>query len=125
MGRYIIEFGMGTDFHGQNVGKAAAKAVRDAVSRSCLCGLSEVLHLDDLEGAVKIKVTVAVPRPEEVEPEAIRACLPIGTVEVHAVCGGLHMPGLYLPQFGDQDDSIEVAVAAVEVEVPERGAVPN
>ena len=48
MGRYIIEFGMGTDFHGQDVSKAAAKAVKDAVSRSCLCGLSEVLRLEDL-----------------------------------------------------------------------------
>ena len=47
MGRYIIEFGMGTDFHGQDVSKAAAKAVKDAVSRSCLCGLSEVLRLEE------------------------------------------------------------------------------
>ena len=39
--------------------------------------------------------------------------------------GGLHFPGLYLPQFGDRDDSIEVAVAAVEVVIPERNAVPE
>ena len=97
MGRYIIEFGMGTDFHGQDVSKAAAKAVKDAVSRSCLCGLSEVLRLEDLN-QVKITVTVAVPRPEEVNPKLV-------------------------PQFGDKDDSIEVAVAAVEVEIPERNAV--
>lgn len=31
MKRYIIEFGMGTDFHGQDAGKAAVKAVKDAV----------------------------------------------------------------------------------------------
>ena len=70
MGRYIIEFGMGTDFHGQDVSKAAAKAVKDAVSRSCLCGLSEVLRLEDLN-QVKITVTVAVPRPEEVNPKLV------------------------------------------------------
>ena len=67
MGRYIIEFGMGTDFHGQDVTKAACKAVKDAVSRSCLCGL--------------------------------------------------HVPGLYVPDFGDADDSIEAALACVEVEI--------
>ena len=122
MGRYIIEFGMGTDFHGQDVSKAAAKAVKDAVSRSCLCGLSEVLRLEDLN-QVKITVTVAVPRPEEVNPKLVAECLPIGSAEVRAVNGGLHLPGLYLPQFGDKDDSIEVAVAAVEVEIPERNAV--
>lgn len=117
MSRYIIEFGMGTDFHGQNVSKAAEKAVRDAVSRSCLCGLSEVLGLEDLDRDVKIRVTVAVSRPEEVDRQAVAACLPIGKVEVRAVEGGLTVPGLYLPRFGDRDDSIEVAIAAVEVEV--------
>ena len=38
MRRFIIEFGLGTDFHGQDVNKAAQKAVRDAMSRCCLCG---------------------------------------------------------------------------------------
>lgn len=28
MNRYIIEFGIGMDFHGQNVSKAAAKAAK-------------------------------------------------------------------------------------------------
>lgn len=37
MKKFIVEFGMGTDFHGQDVTKAAKKAVKDAVSRSCLC----------------------------------------------------------------------------------------
>jgi len=117
MSRYIIEFGMGTDFHGQNVSKAAEKAVRDAVSRSCLCGLSEVLGLEDLDRDVEIRVTVAVSRPEEVDRQAVAACLPIGKVDVRPVEGGLTVPGLYLPQFGDRDDSIEVAIAAIEVEV--------
>lgn len=122
MRRYIIEFGMGTDFHGQSVSKAAAKAVKDAISSSCLCGLSEVLNMEDLN-QVKVKVTVAVSRPAEVDTKLVAECLPIGSVEVHAVDGGLHLPGLYLPQFGDEDDSIEVAVAAVEVEIPEQIAV--
>jgi len=120
MRRYIIEFGMGTDFHGQDVTKAAAKAVSDAVHRSCLSGLTEVLNIKNLAEDVNIKVTVAVSRPEEVKTQEIKKCLPIGTVEVHAVSGGLNMHGLYLPQFGDKDDSIEVAIAVVEVEIPEK-----
>lgn len=68
---------MGTDFHGQNVTKAAVKAVKDAISHSCLCGLSEVLALKDLDRDIKITVTVAVSRPEEVNPETVAACLPI------------------------------------------------
>ena len=100
---------MGTDFHGQNVTKAAVKAVKDAISHSCLCGLSEVLALKDFT------VTVAVSRPEEVNPETVAACLPIGEVIVKTVSGGMHVPGLFLPRFGDADDSIEVAIAVVEV----------
>ena len=119
MNRYIIEFGMGMDFHGQNVSKAAEKAVRDAVSHSCLCGLTEVLGLENLDRDVEIRVTVAVSRPEEVDRQAVAACLPIGKVEVRAVNGGLTIPGLYLPRCGDRDDSIEAAIAVVEVEVQE------
>ena len=114
MRRFIIEFGLGTDFHGQDVSKAAQKAVKDAISRSCLCGLIDVLEIRD----VKVNVTVAVSRPEAVDTEAVKSCLPVGEVEVHAVAGGLNFPGLYIPGFGDSDDSIEVAVAAIEVFVP-------
>lgn len=113
--RYIIEFGLGLDFHGQNINRAAQKAVKDAISRSCLCGLTEVLHLKNLDQVVRIQVTVAVSRPEEIDPKGIAGCLPIGTVEVRAVSGGLTVPGLYVPAFGDRDDSIEAALACVEV----------
>ncbi len=122
MKRYIIEFGIGLDFHGQDVSKAAAKAAKNAISGSCLCGLSEVLGMEDLS-QVKVRVTIATPRPEEVDYQQVADCIPIGSVEVQAVEGGLHFPGLYLPQFGDRDDSIEVAVAAVEVVIPEQNAV--
>ena len=48
MRRYLIEFGMGMDFHGQDVSKAAVKAAKNAISNSCLCGLQEVLGIEDL-----------------------------------------------------------------------------
>lgn len=118
MRRFIIKFGLGTDFHGQDVSKAAQKAVKDAISRSCLCGLIDVLEIRDFKRDVKVNVTVAVSRPEAVDTEAVKSCLPVGEVEVHAVAGGLNFPGLYIPGLGDSDDSIEVAVAAIEVFVP-------
>lgn len=105
------------DFHGQDVNKAAQKAVKDAVSKSCLCGLSEILELEDMDSQVQIHVTVAVSRPELVDAKSVAACLPIGKITVSAVPGGLTVPGLYLTRFGDRDESIEVAVAALEVGV--------
>ena len=52
MGRFIIELGMGADLHGQDVTKAAKKAVEDAISMSCLCGLREVLGIGNLNDGV-------------------------------------------------------------------------
>ncbi|MCG8485679.1 MAG: Lin0512 family protein [Clostridia bacterium] len=118
--RYIIEFGLGMDFHGQDVGRAAEKAVNDAVSKSCLCGLKEVLGIEDIENEVFVNVTIAVSDPDKIQEEKIKQCLPIGKKSIKAVKGGLKIPGLYMPQFGDVDDSIEVAVACVEVGLPEK-----
>jgi uncharacterized protein (TIGR02058 family) len=115
--RYIIEFGMGVDFHGQDVTRAAEKAVLDAVSRSCLCGLEEVMGINDLNGGVGVKVTVAVTRPDEVDIERIKKCLPVGMKTIQTVEGGMKVPGLFIPDFGDKDNSIEAALACVEVEI--------
>ena len=48
MKRFLVEFAMGTDLHGQNVTKAACKAVRNAISNCCLCGISDCLGIEDL-----------------------------------------------------------------------------
>ena len=117
--KFIVEFGLGTDFHGQDVTKAAKKAAKDAISRSCLCGLEEVLELKDFKRQVFIRATVAVTRPEEVRCEEVAEVSPVGTVKAFAVNGGLRCDGLCTPAFGDCDKSIEAAVAAVEVYVEE------
>lgn len=119
MKKFIVEFGMGTDFHGQDVTKAAKKAVKDAVSRSCLCGLEDVLELTDFKRQMRVVATVAVTRPEEVDCAAVAEVLPVGTVEVRAVKGGLTVDGLCVEAFGDKDSSIEAALAAVEVFITE------
>lgn len=115
MKKFIVELGAGADFHGQDVTNAAKKAVKDAISHSCLCGLEDVLGLSNFKEQVFIRATVAVSRPEDVDREAVAAVLPVGTVEVRAVKGGLAVDGLYIPGFGDSDKSIEAALAAVEV----------
>jgi len=117
--RFIIEFGMGMDFHGQDVTKAAVKAASDAISKSCLVGLREVCGFshDDINKKVLIDVTVGVTRPEEVKTEEVSKCFPVGRVTVRAVKGGLKTEGLFFEEFGDKDDSIEVAVASVKVEI--------
>ena len=117
--RYIVEIGMGIDLHGENQTEAACRAVRDAVSRSCLCGLMEILELQD-PSQMEVDALVAVPEPDEVDLAAVEAAIPVGCRKARAERGGLTAQGLCVPQFADRCDRIIVANAAltVYVEVP-------
>ena len=112
--RFIVELGTGIDLHGQNATKAASRAVKDAISRSCLCGLVEIVELRDLN-AMRIDVLVAVPMPEQVQADAVLSVIPFGQKELRVVQGGLRAPGLYQPELGDESLDIIVANAAVTV----------
>ena len=80
MKRFLVEFAMGTDLHGQDVTKAACKAVRNAISNCCLCGISDCLGIDDLENHMHIHVKLGSTNPEGIDVEKVKAELPLGTV---------------------------------------------
>ncbi len=115
MKRFVVELGYGTDLHGGNSTKAACRAVKDAVSRSCLCGLFEILDLKD-PNSMHVKVKVACPKPEEVDGQQVLATVPFGTKELEIVSGGMMTLGLEVPELGS-GDNIFVAVAALTVSV--------
>jgi uncharacterized protein (TIGR02058 family) len=112
--RFIVEIGTGADLHGENVTKAACRAVKDAISRSCLCGLVEILGIENLQ-AVQVDILVAAPRPDEVDLEQVKATVPIGEKTALAVAGGMVVKGLCVPNFAPNCDQIVVANAAVTV----------
>ena len=112
--RFIVEIGSGMDLHGEDVTNAACRAVRDAISRSCLCGLVEILGVEDLQ-AVDVEVLVAVPRPQDVNLDEVMAEVPIGRKTARAVEGGMVTKGLCVAQFASDCDQIIVANAAVTV----------
>ena len=112
--RFIIEIGTGIDIHGENVTEAACRAVKDAVSRSCLCGLVEVAGVTDMN-QVEIEVLVATPKPEEVEVDKVIQAVPIGRKKVKVVAGGMMVKGLLVPEFGPDRDHIVVSNAALTV----------
>ena len=111
--RYVIEIGTGIDLHGENVTEAACRAVKDAVSRSCLCGLSEILEVK--QDQIEVDVLVAAPRPDEVDLEQVMEAVPIGRKHAHAVSGGMMVKGLCVPRFGPDRDQITVVNAALTV----------
>jgi uncharacterized protein (TIGR02058 family) len=117
MRRFIIEVGMGVDQHGQNHTRAAAKAVQDAIHRSCLCGLREVLGLKNLNDVV-VEVLIGCPAPESVDQEEVLKVLPLGQKKIEVRQGGLLGRTLFQPEMGDQADELVVANAIVTVSVP-------
>jgi uncharacterized protein (TIGR02058 family) len=114
--RFIVEVGTGIDMHGQDVTKAARKAVEDAISRNCLCGLVEILGLKDLN-RMEVEVLVSVPEPERVDGEEVLRAIPFGKKRIQVVPGGLAAPCLYVERLGDKSDMMFVANAAVTVGV--------
>lgn len=112
--RFIVELGCGSDLHGMDVTKAACRAVRDAISRSCLCGVVEILGRSNFEGVV-IEVMVASPFPEQVDAAKVLAELPVGKTTLTTVQGGMLAEGLCVPEFGEGCSSIVVANAAITV----------
>lgn len=107
---------MGTDLHGQDVTKAACRAVDDAVRRSCLCGLREICGLTDFD-QIGIEVKVAVPWPHEVNRQKVLDAVPFGRKSIEVVEGGMKAPGLMAPELGDTAEDAVVALAAVVVRV--------
>ncbi len=114
--RFVVEIGMGTDLHGQDVTKASRRAVRDAISRSCLCGLQEIVSLPSLDD-MYVEVKIATPLPDQVDQAAVLSEIPFGHKSIQVVAGGLAAPTLMIEQLGDKNEDAVVALAAVTVSV--------
>ena|SRR5436309_2071953 len=98
----VLEFGMGVDVHGQDSTKAARRAVSDAIRHSSLPLLGQI---GERGGTLLVEVTVAVPEPDSVDLDLVKAELPHGEVSVRAVSGGLRVP----------DSDALIACAAISV----------
>ena len=108
--RVILELGSGNDLHGSDYTKAALRAVQDALHHS---SLSFIRSLKIDKSKLEVEVTVGVQRPEQVDIEAVKKSLPVGTVTVRAVKGGLDVAD---PENNDQA-VIASAAIAVRIEV--------
>src|SRR6266702_5935901 len=108
--RVILELGSGNDLHGSDYTKAALRAVQDALHHS---SLSFIRSLQIDKRKLEVEVTVGVQRPEQVDIEAVKSSLPVGSVTVRVVKGGLDVVD---PENNDQA-VIASAAIAVRIEV--------
>lgn len=114
--RFVIELGWGADLHGQDVTKAAERAVKDAISRSCLCGLIEIFNLKDLNDMF-VDIIIAAPEVENIDTNKVKEVIPFGRKTVTVQKGGMAVPGLYVKELGDNKDDIVVVNACVVVSI--------
>ncbi|MCB4824585.1 Lin0512 family protein [Roseicella aerolata] len=113
--RMVLQIGMGTDIRGGEPTKAAVRALRDALWHNSLT-ITHALGLD--ADSMQVKVTIGVPRPEQVDRDAVLAVLPHGTGTVEVVEGGLMIP----TEDGRGVTLLAQAAAEVFLDLPEGGA---
>lgn len=109
--RYLVEFGTGADLHGMDCTKAAQKAIKDAISHCCLCGIFEILDLSFENICLKVKI--AAPYPDQVDINKVKNTLSHGcnNLEVEVVKGGMETQGLFQEALGKGDTIVIVNAA--------------
>lgn len=85
----VLQIGMGTDIRGVDYTKAAVRALRDALWHN---SLSVAAALGQAVDSMHVEVTIGVPKPDQVDKQAVLAVLPHGTGTVTVVEGGLEIP---------------------------------
>lgn len=112
----FIEIGMGIDLHGQNVTKAAVRAIHNAIHHNSMPGIRSVLPNNDLN-KMKINVRLAIPADKEkLDLAIVKAELPYGEISIEVIDGGmLTTSGIILPDKEDMNDLVYVVIASVEV----------
>lgn len=112
----FIETGMGIDVHGQNVTKAAVRAVKNAIHYNSMPGIRSILPEHSLD-QMKVNVKLAVPcDKDDLDQDSVKAALPYGQVSVEIMDGGmLTTSGIVLEDKGDRNDQMIIVIASVEV----------
>ena len=110
----VIEIGMGTDLRGQDMTKAAVRAVKDALHRNSLT-IAPALGFP--REAMLVDIRVGVPDPAGVDKAKVAACAPYGEVTVEAVKGGLSVD-----HYSESTTIIANAIVSVSFDIEETGA---
>ncbi len=84
--RVAVEFGLGTDLHGEDYTKAAVRALKDALWHNSL-NMADALGFP--RDAMIVDVMIGVAEPEQVDKDAVAAVLPYGSASVKVEKGGL------------------------------------
>ena len=87
----ILELGNGISLHGRSYTEAGRRAVWDAVHHSSILFLG--LFDDETVESMIVEVTLAVPKPDEVDHQVVLSALPYGGPTLRVVQGGMEIEG--------------------------------
>ena len=104
--RMVTEIGLGTDIRGGDYTKAAVRALKDALWHNSLTIADALGQTSD---DMRVEVFIGVPRPDQVDKQAVLDVLPHGSGSVSVVEGGLEI------MKADQSDKTVMANAAAVV----------
>lgn len=112
----FIQTGMGIDVHGQNVTKAAVRAVENAIHTNSMPGIRESLPENSLDN-MHVNVKLAIPKDKDrLDESAVKKAIPYGTVTVEAIDGGMATTsGIFLEDKEDKNELMYLVNASVEV----------
>ncbi|MHA1265747.1 MAG: Lin0512 family protein [Candidatus Helarchaeota archaeon] len=114
--RFIIQLGMGVDQHGQDVTRAAQKAIKNAIANNCLVGLTEICKLQNPTD-LYVQVQIACPYPERIDKKRVLRAILFGNKKLIVNKGGMVVAGIQIPELGDTSNEMIVVTAAVSVSV--------
>ncbi|QTN01155.1 hypothetical protein ERJ70_18830 [Sediminibacillus dalangtanensis] len=112
----FVQTGTGIDVHGQNITKAAVRAVEDAILSNSMPGIEQSLPDQSLEN-MKVNVRLAVPLDrQQLDKEEVKKVIPFGSATVELTDGGMATSsGIILEEENDDNDLMYIVNAAVEV----------
>ncbi|WP_138419112.1 Lin0512 family protein [Aquibacillus sediminis] len=112
----FVETGTGIDVHGQNITKAAVRAVENAIHYNSMPGIKDILPEQSLHN-MKVHVKLAVPADKDkLNHEEVKKEIPYGTVTLEIMDGGMATSsGIVLEDKQDKNDLMYIVNASVEV----------
>ena len=109
--RFAVEMGTGTSLRREDHTAASVRAVQDALWR---ISLTAYRALDKDPAEMKVNVIIGVPKPDQVDKNAVLALVPYGDITIDIQLGGLSIPG---GCGADAQGNIIMANAAVQVDL--------
>ena len=109
--RFAVEMGTGTSLRREDHTAASVRAVQDALWRISLTAYRAV---DKDPAEMKVNVIIGVPKPDQVDKNAVLALVPYGDLTIDIQLGGLSIPG---GCGADAQGNIIMANAAVQVDL--------